>query len=672
MTRLSWSARLGAQSSRSSLVKHPVRRGLWSVMAVLAAACGGDSDDVSTSRNPDDGSRDVSAEGTDGADGGLGSSADGSPSAAGSDDPSGGGPGSSGGPDGKGGTDDPNDPDSPVVSEDDQILVDESILGDGGAFECERVVSLETVPLSAPPPFDVIIVADHSDSLSWSKPELINGLSSLLDNVVGHEVRFFVLTPTQYGESSAPAVNRYSGEELVTWRDPVTSQPYQNAMTRYVERCTAPTGERIACPAIGDLETTYEYEGQWQFVMPDPIAVVTADMTDAQVVEQQELISEYILALGGGASQVEQPMCTLNRYMLQPKEALPEHAVFLVISDEDDVSEPRDCVGEYNYYTMAVTGTWHEEGCDSDCDLWRFSASLSEASRFMSYQCVPVDDFGETFPDQASWHGQVLGAVEACTDTRAACTSAQQARASEECGPGNIVENCNTDCYDDARDRLCGFDTSDPNLDACTQPFDYEGESYANMIDFCARRYGAEGWVNCESVGMRTVPVSSHSGGGHVSSLVNAGDVLDMIRAFQLEADRHFGEDGYNVAAITHDESFDCELATGQSYAKTLRMVTDGPSHVFPICGSYAPAISEFDAFAHGLLQTEYLVTLGSNESIDTVALVDRKGTKRVLEASQYTYDEDTSMLKLDASVLSASKETLEVTLVDPCVPRAR
>jgi hypothetical protein len=145
-----------------------------------------------------------------------------------------------------------------------------------------------------------------------------------------------------------------------------------------------------------------------------------------------------------------------------------------------------------------------------------------------------------------------------------------------------------------------------------------------------------------------------------------------MIRDFQLEADRHFGEDGYSVAAIAHDPTCVCELATGQSHAETLRMLTDGPSHVFPICGSYAPALSEFDDFAHELLQTQYPLSLGANESIESVTLVDRSGAQKPLAASAYSYDAASSTLTLADNVLSANLAQLEVKLVDPCVPRVR
>src|SRR6187551_3997998 len=72
----------------------------------------------------------------------------------------------------------------------------------GGGSKCTRVESISALAIERPEPFDVVIVADHSGSLSWSRDSLSAGLKNLLSYAHGQEVRFFVLTPTQYGASS--------------------------------------------------------------------------------------------------------------------------------------------------------------------------------------------------------------------------------------------------------------------------------------------------------------------------------------------------------------------------------------------------------------------------------------------------------------------------------------
>src|SRR5688500_19957971 len=105
------------------------------------------------------------------------------------------------------------------------------------ATSCSRSVSLKAVAISRPVAFDVVIVADNSDSLSWSRDSLSAGLRNLLARVKGHEARFFVLTSTQYGASSAAAINAITAGDLVSWKDSVTGLPYSNPMTEYVQTC---------------------------------------------------------------------------------------------------------------------------------------------------------------------------------------------------------------------------------------------------------------------------------------------------------------------------------------------------------------------------------------------------------------------------------------------------
>src|SRR5262252_6915161 len=53
-------------------------------------------------------------------------------------------------------------------------------ISSGEAFDagCRRDVSLKAVTFGKPPPFDVVIVADNSDSLSWSRDDLSSGLAN--------------------------------------------------------------------------------------------------------------------------------------------------------------------------------------------------------------------------------------------------------------------------------------------------------------------------------------------------------------------------------------------------------------------------------------------------------------------------------------------------------------
>src|SRR6478609_4982777 len=223
----------------------------------------------------------------------------------------------------------------------------------GGGPKCTRVETISALAIERPEPFDVVIVADHSGSLSWSRDSLSAGLKNLLAYAHGQEVRFFVLTPTQYNASSE-AARTTGNRQLVVWKDPVTNEPYLHAITEFNEVCTDVTGAKFDC---AKREEAYgkgiTIKGTWDFQMPAAIAAITPDMTLSQIDEQQRKIAEGILALGSNGAQSEQPICTLNRYIAQGAASLPKHAVFVILSDEDDHSTPGECLASYTYQERA-------------------------------------------------------------------------------------------------------------------------------------------------------------------------------------------------------------------------------------------------------------------------------------------------------------------------------
>jgi hypothetical protein len=211
--------------------------------------------------------------------------------------------------------DDAPRPDVPAEPTPDQP--EPEVLLDDDAPPCMREVTFEAVPLKTPPPFDVVIVADHSDSLSWSRDDLASGLESLLDQVRGHDARFYVLTPTQYGPSSSGAINWVTGEDLVQWKDPATGVAYSHAVTDYTISCTDPNGIPIACPPYPSRDVQFILEGTWTLRTTTPAAKISALMTDAEFAAEADALGDSILDLAGAGSSYEQPMCTLHRYLAQ-------------------------------------------------------------------------------------------------------------------------------------------------------------------------------------------------------------------------------------------------------------------------------------------------------------------------------------------------------------------
>jgi hypothetical protein len=533
--------------------------------------------------------------------------------------------------------------------------------GDGA---CSRSVSLRGVSIARPVPFDVVIVADNSDSLSWSRDSLSAGLKNLLSRVHGQEARFFVLTTTQYGASSQAAVSPITGEDVVMWRDSASGAPYLNAMTTYSQQCADGRGAAMTCPKPSDTHTgSWTGKGTWQFQMPAAVASITADMDDAELAVQQKRIADAVLALGGGGSQQEQPICTLLRYIGQGSTALPKHAVFVVLSDEDDTSPPDACLAGFDANQQVGTGA--EVLCDSNCPSYVYVAEKPDDVFHLDYSCVPVDDKGIAHPENATKKSMVAAPCpDGCTETTRACTERAIAMAIP-CETGNVIQSCTCTCVVGGANEQCPLRRPDNKTDICTKPFDEGGVHYKNLFDYCSRD-GNTGWKSCRVVGLKPDD-SSTTYAEHTTPLVTAKNTAEMIQTFKTTADRQIGKGNYSIEAIVLDPAFSCPLNSGQSYAPNLRSLASGGSDVFAFCQDYAPAIERIASFADYLIQTTFPLDLDEYEAVDSVVVTNKSGGQRTVAATSYVYDRAAQLLRFDPGVLTAQDDSLAVNIARYC-----
>lgn len=543
-------------------------------------------------------------------------------------------------------------------------------LGDAALFDdCERTVALTAVAIGDPPPFDVIIVADHSQSLSWSRDDLAAGLSTLLSDMRGRDARFFVLTPTQYGASSAQAIDPWTGFDLVLWRDAASGEAFSPAMTEYTQSCFDADGAPIECPPYDrTLPNDYSAEGKWTFVMPDAVATITAGMTDAEIAAEQQRVSDAILGLQGTGSPNEQPLCTLNRYLMQPSEALPAHAVFVVISDEDDVSLPEDCAAAY-HFEIATTETPTGETCSStDCDTYLYFLNEPALVEMVEYTCVPIDDLGTPHPEngvsKTNWLNGSLGADCTTASAAAPCGNAGMSWALSDCGPGHTIDPCTMTCQE-SQSAGCGVQTDDGVTDYCRDSFTYMGTSYASLFEYCNMTVGEHPWTDCARQGYYVG--TSRGGTSQVEPLVPGMTTDALVTSAKQLAATAFGAEGYSIELIAFEPAFDCVPEQGQSIASNLQMLVESTDDVFPICGDYAPALENVRAFASTLVNTDQPIVLRPQETIDTVRLIGKDGTTRELAPERYSYDRVAGVLHLMAADIRADDVSVEVAIANPC-----
>jgi hypothetical protein len=538
--------------------------------------------------------------------------------------------------------------------------------GTDGGVECQRDVTLTAVTLGDPPPFDLVIVADHSDSLAWSRDELSAGLSSLLTNVRGRSVRIFVLTPTQYGASSAVAELPLTGDPVVDWRDATTGQAFPNAMTTYEQTCTDPLDQPMDCPGGRD-KIPYKSYGTWRFAMPEPLAVLTPELTEAELEAAEQTVANAILSIGGGGSPEEQPLCTLGRYLTQDRAALPSHAVFLVISDEDDVSVPEDdCLLGFDGELRRVQSESGTTPCSSDCDAWRYSMSGVIHWQRLAFRCSAVDDLGMPIAgtDMMSWLNESVQPT--CNAFAAgACTPEEEARASIYCDSGLSLVGCARECA--TRDSSCYVDLPDDSVDACNQAFTHGGQTHENLADYC----GAQGdeWGPCAGGGILKQTTESWVGYADRKPLVKSLNAADLARFVKTTAAGTFGADRHLIEGIVLDPEFSCELGAGQSYATNLSLLVTDRSKLFPLCEPYAPALDGVLAFAQNLIQTEFTVTLKDDEDVTAVFIVQSDGSERALATGDFSYDRATATLRVERDVLRLTDVSLRVEVTSDCRP---
>jgi hypothetical protein len=538
----------------------------------------------------------------------------------------------------------------------------------GAGGECQRQVTLQGVTLGAPEPFDLVIVADHSKSLAWSRDELSAGLQTLLTHIEGGAVRIFLLTPTQYGADSAPARMPLAGTPLVPWQDPETGQAYEDAVTTFSAVCTDPQGQTIACPdPLGPLP--YVEKGTWSFRSHEPVAVIRPDMTDAEFQAQQAAVKSAILAIGGTGSPNEQPLCTLARYVTQEASALPKNAVFLVISDEDDVSEPSDCLRGFDATLEDVKQAVSTTACSSDCDLYRYTMQGKVYADSRDTTCAAFTDTGELIPgtEQPMWI--TYGNLPTCDGySEGTCTDAERADADRLCTDGLSIVSCSRNCME--YDGVCQVDVTDAAVNPCTGPFSYLGGTYANLPTYCAQL--GTGFHDCAGQGYNAEYTSSFQGSYSPTPLVYGSDTDELGTYFKTHAALAFASGSYLLEGIVYAPTFGCTLGAGQSYATNLMSVIGDPKRVFSLCDSYAPALDGVVDFAQTLLQTDYTLKVADDEHVTGVVVRSKDGSERSLGPADYTFDEATGSLSIHREALRGADVNLRVEVTSDCRPLVR
>jgi hypothetical protein len=408
----------------------------------------------------------------------------------------------------------------------------------------------------------------------------------------------------------------------------------------------------------------FEKTATWSLKMPSPIALLRPDMTDAEFAAEQKSVSDAILSISGTGSPTEQPLCTLGRYVTQDAASLPKNVVFLIISDEDDISTPAECLVGFTENVDVTKSEASTSPCASNCTTYRYSMVGDYPWMGRQLQCAAFDDTGKPIPGTEKPQS-VSQMAASCTP--GPCTTDESTDAARFCDQGLSLVSCQRTCF--TSETRCTVDLPTAGINACTQSFTFGGATYANLPAYCAARGDGSGWRDCGGGGLNIEYSESMTGGFSPRPLVFGKTTSDIGAYFKSKADTAFGAGRYLVEAIVFDPAFSCSLGAGQSYATNLAAVVGDRSRLFPLCEPYAPALDGVLGFAQTLIQTTFPVPLKSDEHITFIHVVSKTGPERTLTDKEFSYDRTTGTLTIQRTSLRGTDSTLRVEVTSDCRP---
>jgi hypothetical protein len=401
--------------------------------------------------------------------------------------------------------------------------------------------------------------------------------------------------------------------------------------------------------------------------MPEPIALIRPDMTNAEFRAEQDAVAEAILAIGGTGSPNEQPLCTLARYVSQDPNLLPENATFLLISDEDDVEKPIDCLVGWNGDVRVSRNESGTTQCSSGCDAYRFRMTGDSYSKGYPITCAAFDDLGNPIAGSEQMQYATQGGLASCAGiTPGPCSEAEKQSLAWVCESGKRITSCTVECAMSSN-ATCSVDLTTPNVNPCTSSFSYQGQTWNNLAAYCATR--GTGWRDCGGGGVNIQYTESFNGSSSKRSLMPGETTADVARYVRTKADALFEPDAYMVEALLFEPEFSCTLGMGQSYATNLSAFVGDRSKIFPLCEPYAPVLDGVLDFAQALIQTRFSLDLKDDEDVTEVIIIDRDGAERTLSTGDFSYDRDTKVLTISRNAIRATDENLRVEITSDCRP---
>lgn len=513
------------------------------------------------------------------------------------------------------------------------------------------------------------LVVDNSQSMADEQLALSQGFSAMLDSLKNNRfnLEFLIFTTSNDGGSKQAVTPfteyRYvdgSGQLVVTEDEGILSQKIP---------LTRRSGFRLAEP-LKDAD-------------PSPLRISTT-MNESEFTAMSQRIQSVIQTIGTSGSNNERGLCTLGRMLTEENAARrifedQDLSALMIVSDANDANSNANChaytevdfgaVTPDNPYTpLQPTNCRPDTGCEPAATRWEYRQkfrSIDEDRITVRYYpvactfdgqrrepCVP-DTYQFTFNRPRN---EFPSSPEVLTDTP--CTqeiidwinshgSYEDVRVS-----GNGSPTCHYRHYKSTTHRQYS-DLSNLETNLCSEEFQTNGQTYANLLDYYQRTDPAlssfEG-TGCDSV---YASGTTYAGGrfkptyGIISSSRNTSvrDLLEptaphIKEALVSKADQLFGPENFVLSAMVHSEYLNEQYAgqlepncppesEGVLYRDLVALLGEQATE-YPIClANYSPAISPLQRFIETIIENVYEVDLEPTEQI--VEIYRLRGSERRL-----------------------------------------
>src|SRR6185295_19334426 len=136
------------------------------------------------------------------------------------------------------------------------------------------------------------------------------------------------------------------------------------------------------------------------------------------------------------------------------------------------------------------------------------------------------------------------------------CTDAERATIQPFCDSGLTLAECTRECA--SVETLCSVDFPDASINACSSSFSYNGQTWANLADYCGQAGAVAG---CSGGGVNIEYTESYGGTySHVNLTPGTTNTADIGDYFKTTAAKAFAGGGYLLEGIVFDPSFACKL----------------------------------------------------------------------------------------------------------------